>query len=162
PRDTPREDLQGRLERILQAMELEPHRNTLVANLSGGQIKRVSLGAEVLAQPSLLVIDEATRRLGAGAGGRVMRLVPGPADEGRSLVCITHNVEHVDECHLVLILARGKMVYYGPPGEAPGWFKVKKISDVYDRLMERDPAEWESLFLASPLYQAFVQERLAH
>jgi ABC-type multidrug transport system ATPase subunit len=162
PRDTPREDVQGRLERILQAMELEPHRNTLVGNLSGGQIKRVSLGAELLAQPSLLFIDEATSGLDAGTEGRMMRLFRELADEGRSLVCITHNVEHVDECHLVLILARGKMVYYGPPGEAPAWFKVKKISDIYDRLAERDPAEWESLFLASPLYQAFVQERLAH
>src|SRR5262249_16460995 len=74
PPDTDRNELKARVEEVLQEMELRPHRNTLVGNLSGGQIKRVSLGAELLARPCLLYIDEATSGLDAGTETRMMRL----------------------------------------------------------------------------------------
>jgi ABC-type multidrug transport system ATPase subunit len=161
PTDTDPAELMARVEEVLREMDLGPHRDTLVANLSGGQIKRVSLGAELLAQPSLLYIDEATSGLDAGTETRMMRLFRRLADEGRSLVCITHNVDNVDQCHLALVLARGKLVYYGPPKEAPVYFKVGRLSDVYDRLTERDLAEWEREYAGSSLCKEFVLDRLA-
>ncbi|MGL4550462.1 MAG: ABC transporter permease, partial [Gemmataceae bacterium] len=83
------------------------------------------------------------------------------ADDGRSLVCITHNVDNVDQCHLVLILARGKLIFCGPPKEAPRWFKVPHVSDIYDRIAQRDLADWEREFVASDLHREFVANRLA-
>jgi ABC-type multidrug transport system ATPase subunit len=160
PLDTDPGELHARVESVLKEMELTPHRDTLVANLSGGQIKRVSLGAELLGQPAMLYIDEATSGLDAGTEARMMRLFRGLADEGRSLLCITHNVDNVDQCHLVLVLARGRLVYYGPPREAPRYFRVPRLSNVYDRLGERDVEEWEKDFRASPLYREFVVDRL--
>ena len=118
PTDTDRSELHARVEEVLKQMELQPHRNTLVGQLSGGQIKRVSLGAELIASPCLLYIDEATSGLDAGTEARMMRLFRNLADEGKSIVCITHNVDNVDLCNLILVLARGKLVYYGPPSEA--------------------------------------------
>ncbi len=161
PLDTDPDELRARVESVLKEMELIPHRDTLIGDLSGGQIKRVSLGAELLGQPALLYIDEATSGLDAGTEARMMRLFRGLADEGKSIICITHNVDNVDQCHLVLVLARGKLVYYGPPREAPRYFKVPRISDIYDRLAERDLADWEKDFRASSLYMEFVAERLA-
>jgi ABC-type multidrug transport system ATPase subunit len=160
PTDTSPSELKGRVEHVLREMELQPHRDTLVGNLSGGQIKRVSLGAELLAQPALLYIDEATSGLDAGTEARMMKLFRRLADEGRSVLCITHNVDNVEQCHLVVVLARGKLMYYGPPGEAPAYFKVRRISDIYDRLGERDLAEWEKDFRASGPWAKYVQGRL--
>jgi ABC-type multidrug transport system ATPase subunit len=161
PTDTDPAELRARVEVVLKEMDLLPHRDTLVGDLSGGQIKRVSLGAELLAEPCLLYIDEATSGLDAGTEARMMRLFRRLADEGRSLICITHNVENVEQCHLVLVLARGKLVYYGPPREAPAYFKVARICDIYDRIGERDVADWEKEFAASSLCREFVGERLA-
>lgn len=161
PADMAPAEMQARVDQVIRRMELGPHQDTLVGQLSGGQIKRVSLGAELLAQPSLLFIDEATSGLDAGTERRMMHLFRELADEGRSLVCITHNVDNVDQCHLALILARGKLIYYGPPGEAPKWFGVSRISDVYDRIAERDVADWERDFAKSDLYREFVADRLA-
>jgi ABC-type multidrug transport system ATPase subunit len=160
PLDTGPEELRARVESVLKEMELIPHRDTLIGDLSGGQIKRVSLGAELLGKPALLYIDEATSGLDAGTEARMMRLFRGLADEGKSIICITHNVDNVDQCHLVLVLARGKLVYYGPPREAPRYFKVPRIGNVYDRLSERDLADWEADFRASALFREFVAERL--
>jgi ABC-type multidrug transport system ATPase subunit len=161
PLDTSPDELLARVESVLKEMELIPHRDTLIGDLSGGQIKRVSLGAELLGQPALLYIDEATSGLDAGTEARMMRLFRGLADEGKSIICITHNVDNVDQCHLVLVLARGKLMYYGPPLEAPRWFKVPRISNIYDRIAERDLGEWEAEFRTSPLFQEFVALRLA-
>jgi ABC-type multidrug transport system ATPase subunit len=161
PADTDPDELQARIEAVLSEMELVPHRDTLVGDLSGGQIKRVSLGAELLAQPCLLYIDEATSGLDAGTEARMMRLFRDLSDQGRSIVCITHNVDNVDRCHLVIVLAKGKLVFYGPPAEAPAWFGVSRISDIYDRLQEKDPAVAEKEFVASSLYREFIADRLA-
>src|SRR5262249_24910270 len=161
PPDTDPAELRARLENVLAGMALGLHRDTLVANLRGGQVKRVSLGAELVAEPCLLYIDEATSGLDAGTEARMMRLFRGLADQGRSIVCITHNVDHVDRCHLVLVLARGKLVYCGPPPEAPAWIKVARIGDIYDRLQDKDPATGAKEFAAGPLYREYVADRLA-
>jgi ABC-type multidrug transport system ATPase subunit len=161
PPDTAPDEIKGRVEAVLNEMELAPHRNTLVGNLSGGQIKRVSLGAELLAEPSMLFIDEATSGLDAGTEARMMRLFRRLTDEGRSIVCITHSVDNVGQCHLVLVLAQGKVVYLGPPAEAPHFFKVNRISDIYDCLGQKNGMDWEKEFAASSFCKTYIQDPLA-
>jgi len=160
PTDTDDAERRSRVEEVLREMELIPHRNTLVGQLSGGQIKRVSLGAELLARPCMLYIDEATSGLDAGTEARMMRLFRQLADEGRSIVCITHNVDNVDRCHLIIVLARGKLMYYGPPSEATAYFGVPRISEIYDRLQAKDPDDWAREFRETSLHKEFVVRRL--
>lgn len=160
PTDTSPIELRARMDEVLRLMELEPHRDTLVANLSGGQIKRVSLGAELLARPCLLYIDEATSGLDAGTEARMMRLFQQLAREGKSVLCITHNVDNVDLCDLILVLAAGKLVYYGPPAEGRAYFHAGRISEIYDRLAEKSPAAWEKEYTACSLYREYVAKRL--
>ncbi|VTS07816.1 ATP-binding cassette domain-containing protein [Tuwongella immobilis] len=160
PRDTSPAEIDQRLDQVIRQMELEPHRATLVSQLSGGQIKRVSLGAELIAEPSLLYIDEATSGLDAGTEARMMHLFRKLSDEGRSVVCITHNIENVDVCHLVLILVRGRIAYIGPPSEAPGYFGVNRVSAIYDRLDEKEPEVWQAEFRQSPYHEQYVVRRI--
>ncbi|MBV9121832.1 MAG: ATP-binding cassette domain-containing protein, partial [Planctomycetes bacterium] len=160
PTDTSPTELEARIDEVLGMMELKPHRDTLVANLSGGQIKRVSLGAELLGRPCMLFIDEATSGLDAGTEARMMRLFRRLADEGKSVICITHNVDNVESCNLILMLARGKLVYFGPPREAYSFFGVDRISDIYDRLTDKDPETWRKKFQATSLYREYVEKRL--
>jgi ABC-type multidrug transport system ATPase subunit/ABC-type multidrug transport system permease subunit len=161
PDDTAPAELRARVEDVLREMELTAHRDTLIGNLSGGQIKRVSLGAELLARPCLLYIDEATSGLDAGTEARMMRLFRTLADEGKSIICITHNIDNVDRCHLAAVLVRGRLVYLGPPAEAPGYFGVARLGEVYDRLAEKEPEAWEKEFAASSLHQEFIEKRRA-
>ncbi len=160
PTDTEPSELEARVEEVVALMELGPHRNTLVADLSGGQIKRVSLGAELLARPCLLYIDEATSGLDAGTEARMMGLFRQLSDEGRSVICITHNVDNVASSHLAVFLMRGRLVFFGPPKDAPAHFAVPRLSDIYDRLGEKPAEHWEEAFNRSDLYQEFVKKRL--
>ncbi len=161
PTDTEPEELKARIDEVIRLMELGPHQDTLVGNLSGGQIKRVSLGAELLARPCLPYIDEATSGLDAGTEARMMRLFRTLADEGKSVICVTHNVDNVDLCHLITVLAAGRLVFYGPPQETRAFFRVSRVSEIYDRLGDMSPEDWERSFARCGLYREFVENRLA-
>jgi hypothetical protein len=89
----------------------------------------------------------------------MMKLFRKLADEGKSVVCITHNVENVESCHLVLVLVRGKVAYYGPPDDALAYFDVNRISAVYDRLSEQGPEAWQKKFLDSRFHDEYVAKR---
>ncbi len=166
PGDTAHAELRGGNVRTckVREMELVPHRDTLVASLSGGQVKPASAWGPSCweARPCLLYIDEATSGLDAGTEARMMRLFRSLADEGKSIVCITHNVDNVDRCHLTIILIRGKLVFFGPPAEAPVYFGVGKISEIYDRLADKEPIDWEKAVRAAcSLYREYVENRQA-
>jgi ABC-type multidrug transport system ATPase subunit len=160
PHDAGEDELWRRVEEVLKQMELLPHRQTMIAQLSGGQARRVSLGAELLGGPCLLYIDEATSGLDAGTEARMMRLFRQLADEGKSVLCITHTLDNVDRCHLVAVLVRGRLAYFGPPQSAPGYFGVGRLTDVYDRLAERPPEEWEQRYRQSDEHAEFVDKRV--
>ena len=134
-------------------------RDTLIANLRGGQIKRVSLGAELLARPCLLYIDEATSGLDAGTEARMMRLFRALSDEGKSIICITHNIDNIDRCHLAAVLVRGRWSTSARPAEAPAYFGVARLGEVYDRLAEKEPEDWEKHFAASALHKEYIEDR---
>ena len=109
----------------------------------------------------MLYIDEATSGLDAGTEARMMRLFRRLADEGRSIICITHNVDNVDQCHLVLILARGKLVFYGPPAEAPPTSGSAGSARFTIGSATRTCPNGSSSYRSSYAYQDFVENRLA-
>jgi ABC-type multidrug transport system ATPase subunit len=160
PIDTGADELSMRVDEVLMQMELLPHRRTLIGRLSGGQVKRVSLASELLGGPCLLYIDEATSGLDAGTESRMMRLFRELADGGKSVLCITHNIDNIDRCHHALVLCRGRLVYFGPPERAPAYFEVARIGAIYDRLAEDEPENWEERFRTSELYKEFVESRI--
>jgi ABC-type multidrug transport system ATPase subunit len=159
PKDTSTEEIDRIVTDTIEKMGLADRRHTMIANLSGGQLKRVSLGVELIADPCLLFLDEATSGLDAGTEAKMMALFRQIADEGKTVVCITHNLENVRLCDLVVVLTRGKLAYYGPPAQLPVYFDVNKITEVYERLEGRSPEDWEKTYLASSQYQHYVQER---
>jgi len=164
PDDTPPAERGERVESVLQTLGLVERRETPVGRLSGGQRKRVSIGAELLTQPGLFFLDEATSGLDPGTESQLMRLLRHLADEGHTILLITHATKNVMLCDQVLFLARGgNLAYFGPPDEALGYFGVPDFDGIYEKLEsnETTPEEWGARYLASAQYQRFVSARLA-
>ncbi len=159
PTDSSNEDIERLVDRVIKKLGLTERKNTLIGNLSGGQIKRVSLGVELISDPSLLFLDEATSGLDAGTEGKMMSLFRKLADEGSTVVCITHNVDNVHLCDTVVLLCRGKLAYYGPPSEMLAYFGVEKIGDVYDHLERNSGMDWASHYQRSEQYQRYIVGR---
>jgi ABC transport system ATP-binding/permease protein len=100
-------------------------------NLSGGQKRRVSLASEILSSPKLLLADEATSGLDPGTDREIMKLFRELADAGTAVVCVTHNVEHLDQCTKIIILHKSRCLFEGTPTDALNAFGASKFADVY-------------------------------
>jgi ABC-type multidrug transport system ATPase subunit len=150
PRDTTAEELDRLVEETLETLGLGERADLRISRLSGGQRKRVSLGVELLTRADLIFMDEPTSGLDPGTEARMMRLFRRLADQGRTMVLTTHVMENVDALDKVAVLAAGRLVYFGPPREMMAYFGIARATDLYDRLEDREPDEWRTLYARSP------------
>ena len=163
PPDTSAAEIDANIDRVLERVGLTEKADLAVDTpepLSGGQLKRVSLAVELVANPQILFLDEATSGLDAGTDKRMMRLFSGLADDGKTVVCVTHSLENIDACDLVALLHRGHLVYYGPPDDAAAHFGVTRLSDVYEVVEGQDPRLWSERFVGSAQYERYVRARM--
>jgi len=164
PPDTSAPEIEAIIDAVLEKVGLQEKAELAVDTpepLSGGQLKRVSLAVELVANPLLLFLDEATSGLDAGTDKRMMRLFASLAADGKTVACVTHSLENIDACDLVALLHRGQLVYYGPPAEGAAHFRVERLSDVYEALESESASVWHERFVASPHYQRYVTDRVA-
>ncbi len=161
PGDTSSHEIDTRIDRVLAEVELESQHDQIVGQLSGGQRKRVSIGAELLAEPGVFFLDEATSGLDPGLEKKLMYTLRRLADGGRTIVLVTHATANITQCDHVAFLSEGQLVFFGPPSEALEFFGVKEFADIYGEI-ERDPQLWEKKFRASAEYEQYVLNRISH
>jgi ABC-type multidrug transport system ATPase subunit len=139
----------GFMQRALEQVELWPHRDKLIRNLSGGQRKRVNIALELLAEPRILFLDEPTSGLDPGLDLSIMELLrrwaTDPGDP-RTIILVTHATENVTSCKYVAFMAPGGHVaYFGPPAGALHYFGVQRFAEIYRLVDEfRPPGATES------------------
>ncbi len=132
PSDMTPTDRAARITRVLSAVGLRERAAQPVRTLSGGQRKRVSIASELLNDPAILFLDEPTSGLDPGLDKRMMFLLRLLADQGHTIVLITHNIAHVDLCdQLVIVAPGGYIVYSGEPGLVTEHFGVETLGDVF-------------------------------
>src|SRR5579862_5166946 len=91
-----REAREQRISRVLEQLELTDFREQLVGSLSGGQKKRVSIALELMAEPSLLFMDEPSSGLDPGLDKAMMNTLRRLADRGHVVVVVTHTTLNID------------------------------------------------------------------
>jgi ABC-type multidrug transport system ATPase subunit len=143
PRDTLPQQRAERIETVINDLGLAQRADLRIDRLSGGQRKRVSVALEMLTQPALLFLDEPTSGLDPGLDRQVMVLLREMADDGRTVVVVTHSVENLALADYLLVLATGgHTAYFGPPLEAPAYFGVPDMPSVFLALDTAPGREW--------------------
>ncbi len=163
PADTTRYEREQRVSEVIDELDLKACAERTVRQLSGGQRKRVSIGVELLTRPSLFFLDEATSGLDPATESQMMKLLRKLADQGRTIILITHATKNVMACDKVVFLVRGgKLAYFGPPEDALDYFGVEEFDEIYEKLETGgSPAEWAQRFLASAQLQEYVVRPLS-
>ena len=162
PADTTEADRQQRVDEVLAELGLSAHADQPITSLSGGQRKRTSVALELLVRPSLLFLDEPTSGLDPGMDRSVMRTLRSLADDGRTVVVVTHNVANLEVCDQLLLLAAGGWVaYFGPPTEALRYFDQPDFADIFILLGTAPGEHWARRFRESADHERNVG-RTAH
>ncbi|OSZ60188.1 ABC transporter ATP-binding protein [Streptomyces pharetrae CZA14] len=159
PADTTGAEREARIDEVLRELKLDIHKDKKVTSLSGGQRKRVSVALELLTKPSLIFLDEPTSGLDPGMDRDVMQLLRGLADDGRTVLVVTHSVAELALCDKLLVMAPGGSVaYFGPPEEALNFFGYDTWADVFSAFENYRDYDWAGRWKGSQHYQMYAAD----
>ncbi|KAJ9152380.1 hypothetical protein P3X46_025951 [Hevea brasiliensis] len=129
PKTLTQEEKLQHVERVITELGLTRCQNSMIGGplfrgISGGEKKRVSIGQEMLINPSLLLLDEPTSGLDSTTAQRIITTIKRLASGGRTVVTTIHQpssrLYHMFD--KVVLLSEGSPIYYGPASSALEYF----------------------------------------
>lgn len=105
-----------RAEAVLQRVGLLDRKDYYPAHLSGGQQQRAAIARALAMEPDVMLFDEPTSALDPELVGEVLRVMRSLAEEGRTMLVVTHEMGFAKEVsNKVMFLHDGLVECSGPP-----------------------------------------------
>lgn len=99
---------------LLEKVGLNHKADQYPSQLSGGQQQRVAIARALAMEPQFLLFDEPTSALDPELEGEVLKVLKDLAEEGKSMIIVTHNLSFAREvADRILFLEHGEIVYDG-------------------------------------------------
>lgn len=157
PSRTPPDEIDRLVVSLAERLKIAEHLDTPAGNMSGGQLKRVNVGVELLNRPALLFLDEPTSGLDPASELELMKLLQELTYTGCTVVCTTHLMENVylmDSIEVIMAhrdrksgkAFPGKSIFRGRSKLAKEFFDIQTLTQLYNRLDERTPDQWRAAF----------------
>ncbi len=100
----------------LERVGLADQADSYPAELSGGQKQRVGIARALAMDPELMLFDEPTSALDPELIGEVLRVMRDLADDGMTMLCVTHEMGFAQgAASTISFLDKGRVVERGPP-----------------------------------------------
>ena len=116
--NVPKNEAIEKAESLLHKVGIHDRKNYHPAHLSGGQQQRVAIARALAMEPDMLLFDEPTSALDPELVGEVLRVMRQLAEEGRTMIVVTHEMGFAREVSSrVVFLHEGGIEEDGPPGE---------------------------------------------
>jgi len=110
----PRDEVVAEAEQLLEKVGLSDKRDVFPVRLSGGQKQRVAIARALSMNPEVLLFDEPTSSLDPELVGEVLAVMRDLADEGRTMVVVTHEMAFAREAaNEIVFLDAGRVVETG-------------------------------------------------
>lgn len=104
------------IEQVMQQMAITHLESRIYSTLSGGERQRVLIARALVQQTPIILLDEPTNGLDYGSQIRLLMLLKTIAQQGRSIITITHSPEHTFLfADHVLAMQQGKIIASGSP-----------------------------------------------
>lgn len=111
-----RADAIAEAEALLAKVGIAEKRNHYPAHLSGGQQQRAAIARALAMRPRVLLFDEPTSALDPELVGEVLRVIRALAEEGRTMLLVTHEMGFAREvADRIVFLHQGRVECEGPP-----------------------------------------------
>lgn len=113
-----KEEARERAEHYLQRVGVHHRKDAFPAHLSGGEQQRVAIARALAMEPQVMLFDEPTSALDPELVGEVLRVMRSVAEEGRTMIVVTHEMGFAREVsNYTLFLHQGKVIEEGHPKE---------------------------------------------
>ena len=117
----PKAEAKERAEATLNRVGMYDRRGYYPAHISGGQQQRAAIARALAMQPEVMLFDEPTSALDPELVGEVLRVMRDLAEEGRTMIVVTHEVGFArDVSNKVIFLHEGQIESQGSPQQLFG------------------------------------------
>jgi octopine/nopaline transport system ATP-binding protein len=124
----PRAECIAEAEALLAKVGIADKRNHYPAHLSGGQQQRAAIARALAQRPKVMLFDEPTSALDPELVGEVLRVMRGLAEEGRTMLVVTHEMGFArDVSNKVVFLHKGLVEEEGTPEEVFGASRSERL-----------------------------------
>ena len=131
-----RENAHANAIRLLHRIGLESKADVYPATLSGGQKQRVAIIRALAMNPDVILFDEPTSALDPEMVGEVLDLMKSLADEGMTMVIVTHEMGFAREvANRVIFIDEGKILEEASPAEFFGNPKHPRLRDFLSKVL---------------------------
>ncbi|KAG6580771.1 ABC transporter G family member 22, partial [Cucurbita argyrosperma subsp. sororia] len=145
PKTLTKEQKEKRAVDVIYELGLERCQDTMIGGsfvrgVSGGERRRVSIGNEILINPSLLFLDEPTSGLDSTTALKIVQILHEIAEAGKTVVTTIHQPSSrlFHKFDKLILLGKGSLIYYGKAAEAINYFSSIGCSP----LIAMNPAEF--------------------
>jgi polar amino acid transport system ATP-binding protein len=122
--------------RLLERIGLSDKADVYPSTLSGGQRQRIAIVRALAMNPKVMLFDEPTSALDPEMVGEVLEVIKELADEGMTMVIVTHEMGFAREVATrVLFMDGGKIVEQGPPAEIFGNPQNQRLKDFLSKVL---------------------------
>ena len=136
PKSVTKEERKERIDSVMDLLGLKSGQQGLVSKKSGGQLRRICIAMELVADPDLFVLDEPDSGLDGVISREIFTKLRQIADQDRIVLVITHTPDRViDLFDKVIVLGRdsgkvGRLAFYGSPDEAREFFGKDSMEQI--------------------------------
>lgn len=122
--------------RLLKRIGLENKADVYPSTLSGGQRQRIAIVRALAMNPEVMLFDEPTSALDPEMVGEVLQLIKELADEGMTMVIVTHEMGFAREVATrVLFMDGGKIMEQGTPEQIFGAPQNERLKDFLSKVL---------------------------
>ena len=121
---------------LLDRVGLRDRAGAYPIQLSGGQKQRVAIVRALAMEPEVMLFDEPTSALDPEMVGEVLDVMKGLAQEGMTMVVVTHEMGFAREVgNRVLFMADGKLLEQGTPADIFGNPQNPRLQDFLSKVL---------------------------
>ncbi len=124
--------------RMLERVNLLDKQDAYPARLSGGQTQRVAIARALAMEPKVMLFDEPTSALDPELIGEVLATMERLAEEGTTMIIVTHEIEFAHEASdRIIFLHDGRIEEEGPPEQVIDNPRSERCQQFFSRLKHR-------------------------
>jgi ABC-2 type transport system ATP-binding protein len=133
----PEKNISSKIDELLQILEFEKERETLVKSLPLGWKQKLSFSVALVHDPKIVFLDEPTGGVDPATRRQFWELIYHAADRGITIFVTTHYMDEAEYCDRVSIMVDGKIEALDSPRNLKKQFTSKNMDEVFQRLARK-------------------------
>lgn len=133
----PHKEIEPRTQQLLQQLNLEAERNTLVKSLPLGWKQKLAFSVAIFHRPQLVFLDEPTGGVDPAARRNFWEMIYDASDQGITAFVTTHYMDEAEYCNRVSIMVDGRIEALDTPQRLKQLYDAQNMDDVFHKLARK-------------------------